>query len=341
MADTKISALPAATVPLAGTEVLPIVQSSTTKQVSVANLTAGRAISASSITNSGLTSGRVPYATTAGLLTDSANLLYSGTDLTVYGLTVGRGAGAVSDNTAMGVSALAANTSGARNTAYGNVALQANITGTDNTGIGRYALNGSTSSSNTAVGSAALYQATSGGNNTALGQAAGANITTGGSNTYIGNNTAGSANNVSNEVVVASGGGTTGKGGSTGYINPNGGGVYQGNNSAAWSITSDARLKKNIVDNTVGLDAISQIQVRNFEYRVADEITDLPQTQAINIQGVQLGAIAQELKEILPDCVKTETTGVMSVDTTSLTWYMINAIKELKTEFDAYKTTHP
>ena len=41
MADTKISALPASTVPLAGTEVLPIVQSSTTKQVSVANLTAG------------------------------------------------------------------------------------------------------------------------------------------------------------------------------------------------------------------------------------------------------------------------------------------------------------
>jgi hypothetical protein len=42
MADSKISALPASTTPLAGTEVLPIVQSSTTKQVSVANLTAGR-----------------------------------------------------------------------------------------------------------------------------------------------------------------------------------------------------------------------------------------------------------------------------------------------------------
>jgi hypothetical protein len=49
MADTKISALPAATVALAGTEVLPIVQSSTTKQVSVANLTAGRAVGATSI----------------------------------------------------------------------------------------------------------------------------------------------------------------------------------------------------------------------------------------------------------------------------------------------------
>jgi len=46
MADSKISALPASTTPLAGTEVLPIVQSSTTKQVSVANLTAGRTVSA-------------------------------------------------------------------------------------------------------------------------------------------------------------------------------------------------------------------------------------------------------------------------------------------------------
>ena len=51
MADVKISALPASTTPLAGTEVLPIVQSSTTKQVSVADLTAGRAVSALSLTS--------------------------------------------------------------------------------------------------------------------------------------------------------------------------------------------------------------------------------------------------------------------------------------------------
>jgi len=50
MADTKISTLPASTVPLAGTEVLPIVQSSLTKQVSVANLTAGRSFDALGMT---------------------------------------------------------------------------------------------------------------------------------------------------------------------------------------------------------------------------------------------------------------------------------------------------
>lgn len=50
MPDLKISALPASTTPLAGTEVLPIVQSSTTKKVSIADVTAGRAVSALSIT---------------------------------------------------------------------------------------------------------------------------------------------------------------------------------------------------------------------------------------------------------------------------------------------------
>jgi hypothetical protein len=53
MADKKISALPAATTPLAGTEVLPIVQGGTTDQVSVANLTAGRNIDTAAITTTG------------------------------------------------------------------------------------------------------------------------------------------------------------------------------------------------------------------------------------------------------------------------------------------------
>jgi hypothetical protein len=45
MADKKISALTAASTPLAGTEVLPIVQSGSTVKVAVSDLTAGRAVS--------------------------------------------------------------------------------------------------------------------------------------------------------------------------------------------------------------------------------------------------------------------------------------------------------
>jgi hypothetical protein len=71
MADVKISGLPASTTPLAGTEVLPIVQGTTTKQVSVANLTAGRAISATTI-QSTVATGTAPL--TVASTTEVANL---------------------------------------------------------------------------------------------------------------------------------------------------------------------------------------------------------------------------------------------------------------------------
>jgi hypothetical protein len=53
MADKKISALTSASTPLAGTEVLPLVQSSTTVKVSAANITAGRAVSTLSVASLG------------------------------------------------------------------------------------------------------------------------------------------------------------------------------------------------------------------------------------------------------------------------------------------------
>ena len=53
MADKKISQLSSASTPLAGTEVLPIVQSSTTVKVSVADLTAGRTVATGTLNVSG------------------------------------------------------------------------------------------------------------------------------------------------------------------------------------------------------------------------------------------------------------------------------------------------
>ena len=69
MADSKISNLPASTTPLAGTEVLPIVQSSSTKQVSVANLTAGRDVSANIFISAAGTVSAPSITTTADLNT--------------------------------------------------------------------------------------------------------------------------------------------------------------------------------------------------------------------------------------------------------------------------------
>ena len=64
MADKKISALTGASTPLAGTEVLPIVQSGATVKVAVSDLTAGRAISATQLT---LTTGNVIVANGQGI----------------------------------------------------------------------------------------------------------------------------------------------------------------------------------------------------------------------------------------------------------------------------------
>lgn len=57
MADKKISALTGATTPVAGTEVLPIVQGGSTVKVSIANLTAGRAVSTGALTVVGTING--------------------------------------------------------------------------------------------------------------------------------------------------------------------------------------------------------------------------------------------------------------------------------------------
>ena len=57
MADKKISALTGAATPLAGTEVLPIVQGGATVKVSAANITAGRAVSMASLSAVGSGAG--------------------------------------------------------------------------------------------------------------------------------------------------------------------------------------------------------------------------------------------------------------------------------------------
>jgi len=162
--------------------------------VDSANMTFnGTRLSVADFADASLTSGRVTYATTSGNLTDSANLLYSGTDLTVYGITVGRGAGAVSTNTAVGASALAANTTGGRNTALGNEALFSNTTGNNNLAVGGRddaawtpLYSNTTGSNNVAVGNAALSRNTTASNNTAVGYQAGYNNTTGTSLVFLG-----------------------------------------------------------------------------------------------------------------------------------------------------------
>jgi hypothetical protein len=343
MANVKISELATASTPLAGTEVLPIVQSSATVKVSVANLTAGRAVAAASLTTTG----------------------------TINSITLGRGAGSISSNTAIGTNVLAANTTGAANTVTGVDAMAANISGNSNSAYGRNSLKTNTTGSNnmatgvdamtsnttggnnTAIGFSALLSNTTADNNTVVGYQAGYTNTTGVGNTYVGYNSGqvgtGSYNSyfgpgAGNAITTGSKnlilGGYTGNFGgldirtlsnylvlSDGDGTPRayqvaGGGWFQFNNLTVWSITSDARIKKNVTSLTSGLDIVQALRPVEFDY-IKDDKHDI-------------GFIAQEYQTVLPEQVVEGSDGMLSLNQ-NLVPYLVKAIQELKAEIDQLK----
>lgn len=238
-------------------------------------------------------------------------------------------------NTAISNYALRSNTTGENHTAVGFQSLFSNTTGIRNTAIANYALYSNTTGSyNVSAGHQSLYNSTTGIANIALGVSAGDIITTGSRNVIIGLGTDPSAENGNDQIVI--GYSLAGKGNDTAFIGGTNG-AYNEKNVTTWETTSDERIKKNIEDNNTGLDILSKIQVRNFEYRTPDEITNLPSHAAIEKDGVQLGVIAQEIQKVLPECVSENSTGVLSVNTDPLVWYLINAVKELKAEIQALK----
>ena len=233
----------------------------------------------------------------------------------------------------MGEQSLTSSTTGYANVALGFRAGLNITTGNRNSLLGGSNSNYvggalTTGVANTLIGTDAGKLITTGTGHICIGDSAGMTTTTSAYNIFIGFGSVASNSTTNHELVLGTYD-TTGKGSNTGFINPNSGGVYQGNNSSSWSTTSDERLKKNIVDNNEGLSIIDQVRVRNFEYRTADEITELQASDAIERSGTQLGVIAQELEVVAPRCVKTESTGVKTVDSDELFWHMLNSIKEL------------
>lgn len=129
-----------------------------------------------------------------------AGMLDVSGDAYINGLRIGTGAGLITSNTVLGLSALSLNTTGAYNTAIGALALSRNLGGTANTALGNDALRNNTSGYyNTAVGWRSLSSNTSGYYNTAVGvDALKANLG-GGQNTAVGyasmqTNTSGASN---------------------------------------------------------------------------------------------------------------------------------------------------
>jgi len=116
MADTKISALTSASTPLAGTEVVPLVQSSTTKKVAVSDLTAGRAVSAASYSatgnvsanllqsnDSGITVNGVAYFDANKIIRGVSGLTYDGANMNVVNGKLGVGTSSFTPNASIAI----------------------------------------------------------------------------------------------------------------------------------------------------------------------------------------------------------------------------------------------
>ena len=289
------------------------------------------------------TANQIFYASSTSVVAQSTNLQFNGTtltlanDLLVNGITAGRGSGGISTNTVFGNNAFANATpaTGTLNAAFGDLALASISSGAANNGIGHSAGSSITSGNhNICVGYITGNTITTGSGNVIIGSYSGVVITTGGYNTQLGYNTTPSSAAVTGEMIISSGNqNATGKGANTGFITPNGGGVYQGNNSASWSTTSDQRIKENIVTLSNSLSLINQLRPVSFDYIIKNEDGSTKS---------DISFIAQEYQKILPNQVNTHSASKAEYKLTgsdtllgitpNLTPYLVNAIQELSAQ---------
>ena len=270
--------------------------------------------------------------------TDAGGGALAGYNNVYIGYQSGLVATSTLQNTGVGGKTFLALTTANENTAFGYESSEQMTTGTGNVTMGFQAGDDITTGSySVVIGYDSANGMTTGPSNVVIGAQACDGATEIEKCVMIGRLATHSATN--NDSMIVIGYNSTGKGDSTGFINAGGGANYAGNNSASWSTTSDRRIKKNITDNTIGLDEINQIQVRNFEYRTVDEIVDFDNAEAavVEKEGLQLGVIAQEIEEVLPNVVSTTSQGVKSVDPDNITWHLVNAVQELTTQVETLK----
>lgn len=227
---------------------------------------------------------------------------------------------------AIGKNSLKLNLSGQENTAVGFEALENNVIGSQNTALGFQALNASTSANNVAVGHLALLSCTSGRSNTGVGKSALGNLTTGGGNTGI--NPMDSANNYApvfdvtnqDDRFVA---------GSTSVTN-----AYV---QVAWTVVSDARDKTDFAPVPHGLDFVTKLKPTTYRYKAKRDDTE-------GHGPLRYGFLAQDVLALegdAPVIVDAEVPEKLKFNDQSMIAVLVNAIQELKAEFDAYKAAHP
>ena len=186
-----------------------------------------------------------------------------------------------SSNTALGLNSLYSNTTGYQNTAVGYESLYSNTTGFINTAVGVSSLhNNTTGIYNTAVGNQSLYNNTSGDSNTALGYSTGSTIRTGNNLTCIGFNAEPTSVAASNQITLGNSSITS----------------LRCNVTTITSL-SDMRDKKNITDLSLGLDFITKLKPRVFNWDKREWYDDNTSDGTKMQEAPTAGFIAQELDE--------------------------------------------
>ena len=103
--------------------------------------------------------------------------------------------------------------------------------------------------------------------------------------------------------------------------------------------TSDKRLKENIIPIENALDKIDKINGVEFDW--TDEFIDIESggkgEDGFFFRKHDIGIIAQEINEVLPEAVGTRDDGYMAVRYEKVVPLLIQAIKELKTEIKELK----
>ena len=100
--------------------------------------------------------------------------------------------------------------------------------------------------------------------------------------------------------------------------------------TGTWS-SSDAWFKKNISSIDNSLNKIMKIRGTKFEFRT-DEFKDYQFAE-----GPQFGFIAQELENVFPELVKTESDGYKSLNYSGMIPVLLEAIKGQQVQIDELK----
>ena len=91
--------------------------------------------------------------------------------------------------------------------------------------------------------------------------------------------------------------------------------------------SSDKRLKDNLKPIENSLDKVSKLSGYEFDWNDKQEI----------YQGHDVGVIAQEVEEVLPEVVNTRDSGYKAVKYEKIVPLLIESIKELKKEIEELK----